>query len=136
MTAVDLVLQLPAASLTIITGKSSNKFIQYGSVVVCTLSAAFCFVAGVIFKQIPFHIFTFLALSLFIRGFINILAIIIIIRAFTNKSFPFCFCRSSTDSVDSDQVIRRKKPSFFKKNLLIKLFLSSQDTSTRYSEIL
>ena len=137
LTAADLLLQLAAASLTITKGKSNNKCIHTSSIVTCSMSTVCCFVTGIIFNQIPFLIFTFLSISDFIRCCINILTLVIIIRTI-NSGNNFISCSGSTDSVDNKQTVAigEKKPSFFKNNLLTKLFKSPQETITQFSEIL
>ena len=135
LAAADLLLQLAAASLTIITGKSNNKCIHTGSIVTCSISAIFCFVSGIIFNQIPYQIFTFLSLSDFIGCSLNILTVFIIIRSSSSSNF-FHSSGETANSVKNEQTIGQSKPSFFKDNLLKKLFYSSQENLTQYSEIL
>jgi hypothetical protein len=108
LTAADLLLQLSAASLTIITGKSNNKCIHTSSIVICSMSAICCFVTGIIFNQIPFLIFTFLSISDFIGCCINILILVIIIRTISPGN-NFISCSGSTDSVDNKQTIGQNK---------------------------
>ena len=135
LAATDLLLQLAAASLTIITGKINNKCIHTCSIVTCSMSAFFCFVTGIIFNQIPFQIFTFLSLSDFVGCCLNILTVIIIIRS-RNSSNYFHSSGDRTDSVDDKRTIGQSKPPFFKENLLTKLFYSYQEKITQSSEIL
>ena len=134
LSSVDLLLQIVAGCFTIWVSKNNTKCIVISSISISIMSAICCAVAGFIFKGIAFKIFSFLAISEFIAGLINILAIIFTIRISSSCYSCSCCCEDSPDSGDC-QADRR--PSFFKDNLVTNLFKSSQDRRvTKYSEIL